>query len=110
VESESVYRSWSPHIRPDDQLSFGSGVINVKSLINPRGAGVSPEPGQDLVLKLEVVRVVMHQMVRNTVVLEAASRQQHLDQRQDGEDNGVGLGKEGKLRLHNTTGLRTRYL
>ena len=28
--------------------------------------------------------------------VEAASRQQHSDQRQDGKDNGVGFGKEGK--------------
>ena len=29
--------------------------------------------------------------------VEAASRQQHSDQRQDGEDNGVDSGREGKL-------------
>ena len=31
----------------------------------------------------------------NVVELEAASRQQHSDERQDGEDNGAGFGKEG---------------
>jgi len=53
VESENFYHSeWSPHIRPDDQLSFVSGV---ESLINLCGAGVSPEPAQGLIssLKLE---------------------------------------------------------
>jgi len=39
--------------------------------------------------------------------VEAASRQQHSDQRQDGKDNGVGFGKEGKL---STTQYRREYI
>jgi len=36
--------------------------------------------------------------------MEAASRQQHSDQMQDGKDNVVGFGKEENYRLHCTSG------
>ena len=46
-------------------------------------------------MQIQMIRLAV--LFKNQSLLEAASRQQHSDQTQDGKDNGVGFGKEGKL-------------